>query len=180
MSTIFIPTKPQHMAFEHLISDTTGLVHTIAASLALVLGTWVLATRKGDRRHKQLGYAYSFSMVVMLATSFFMYNLFGGFGIFHAFSILSSVTLLAGMVPVLRKRPKGYIALHYNFMYWSVVGLYGAFLAEILTRIPPLVIKDRTILPIFFGLVGVSIFIMMGFGVYIMKRKRPDWSKFEH
>ena len=73
----------------------------------------------------------------------------------------------------------GYISLHFNFMYWSVIGLYGAFLAEILTRIPPLVIQDRNILPLFFGMVGVAIFIVMGLGFYFMSKKRKDWSKFE-
>lgn len=166
------------MNFDHFITDNTGLVHTIASILALVFGTWVLFAKKGDKRHKQMGYAYSASMVVLLTTCFFMYNLFGGFGIFHFFALLSSATLIAGMVPILRKKPKHYISLHFNYMYWSVIGLYGAFLAEILTRIPPLVIQDKEILPIFFAMVGVSIFIVMGLGSYFISRKRKAWSKF--
>lgn len=164
----------------HIISDTTGLVHTIASVLALLFGTWVLFAKKGDKRHKQIGYAYTVSMVIVLITSFFMYNLFGGFGIFHIFAIVSSVTLVAGMVPIIRRKPNHYITLHYNFMYWSVIGLYGAFLAEVLTRIPPLFIQDKEILPLFFGLVGVSVFIVMALGYYFMFKKRHDWSQFEH
>lgn len=167
------------MNFDHIISDSTGLVHTVASLLAILFGTWVLLARKGNRRHRQIGYAYTLTLGIVLFTSFFMYNLFGGFGIFHVFAIVSSVTLAAGMIPIIRRKPKHYVALHYNFMYWSVIGLYGAFLAEILTRIPPLVIQDKEILPLFFGLVGVSIFIVMGFGYYFMFRKRKDWSKFE-
>ncbi len=167
------------MNLDHIITDTTGLVHTIASILALLFGTWVLLTKKGDDRHKKLGYIYTISMVVLLITSFFMYNLFGGFGIFHIFALISSATLFAGMVPIITRKPKSYISLHYNFMYWSVIGLYGAFLAEILTRIPPMIIEDKAILPIFFSLVGVSIFIVMGFGYYFMFKKRKDWSKFE-
>ena len=163
-----------------MITDSTGLVHTLASILALAFGTWVLLGKKGDRRHKQIGYGYTFCMGICLITSFFMYNLFGGFGIFHIFALVSSATLLAGMVPIFRRKPNNFISLHYNFMYWSVIGLYGAFLAEILTRIPPLVIKDQEILPLFFGLVGVAVFIVMGLGYYFISRKRQDWSKFEH
>lgn len=168
------------MNFDHIITDTTGLIHTLASVLALVFGTWVLFAKKGDKRHKQMGYAYTASMAVLLVTSFFMYNLFGGFGIFHVFAIVSSVTLIAGMVPILLKKPKYYISLHFNFMYWSVIGLYGAFLAETLTRIPPMVIQDKEILPLFFNLVGVAVFIVMGFGYYFIFRKKKDWSKFEN
>lgn len=167
------------MNFDHLITDNTGLVHTLASILALVFGTWVLYAKKGSKRHKQMGYAYTVCMLVLLATSFFMYNLFGGFGIFHVFSIISFTTLLAGMAPILRKKPKSYISLHYNFMYWSVIGLYSAFLSEILTRIPPLVITNKEILPLFFSLVGVAIFIVTGLGYYFISRKRKEWSKFE-
>lgn len=167
------------MNFEHIITDHVGLVHTLASLLSLLFGTWVLFTKKGDKKHKKLGYAYTLSMVVVLTTCFFMYNLFGGFGVFHVFAIVSSVTLVAGMIPVLRRKPKHYISLHYNFMYWSVIGLYGAFLAEILTRIPPLIISNKEILPIFFSMVGVAVFIVMGFGYYFMFKKRKDWSKFE-
>jgi len=110
------------MNFEHFITDGTGLVHTIASFVALILGTWVLWVKKGGKLHKQLGYVYALSMAVVLITCFFMYNLFGGFGIFHFFALISSATLIAGMVPIFRKRPKHYISLHFNFMYWSVIG----------------------------------------------------------
>ena len=37
--------------------------------------------------------------------------------------------------------------MHFSFMYWSVRGLYAAFAAEVLTRIPE---------ANFFGMVGIS------------------------
>ena len=58
-----------------------------------------------------MGYAYVIAMGIVLVTSFMMYNLFGGFGIFHAMAIISILTILAGMVPVIRKKPKTYISL---------------------------------------------------------------------
>ena len=65
-------------------------------------------------------------------------------------------------------------------MYWSVIGPYGAFLAEILTCIPPMVIKDKEAVPLFFNLVALSIFVIMGIGYYIMTKKHKDRAKFEN
>ncbi|WP_350285544.1 DUF2306 domain-containing protein [uncultured Croceitalea sp.] len=167
------------MNFMYIITDTTGLVHTIASVISLFAGTYVLFAKKGTKTHKKVGYSYIAAMTVVLVTSFMMYNLFGGFGIFHIFAIVSSLTILAGMVPIIRKKPRKYISFHYSFMYWSVIGLYGAFMAEILTRIPKMVIDDQTILPIFFNMVGVAVFIVMAFGYYIMFRKKKAWEKFD-
>lgn len=166
------------MNFDHIITDSVGWVHTIASVLSLVFGTYVLAIKKGTTRHKKIGYAYVASMGIVLITSFMMYHLFGGFGIFHIFAVVSIVTILAGMLPMFFKKPKNYISLHYNFMYWSVIGLYGAFMAEILTRVPKIVIQDKTLLPIFFNLVGVAVFIVMGLGFFFMFKKRKQWEKF--
>lgn len=167
------------MNFTHLITDNTGLVHTIASVISLLTGTYVLFAAKGTKTHKKVGYAYVAAMTVVLVTSFMMYNLFGGFGIFHIFAIISSLTILAGMVPIIRKKPAKFISFHYSFMYWSVIGLYGAFMAEILTRIPKMVIEDQTILPLFFNMVGVAVFIVMAFGYYVMFRKKKTWEKFD-
>lgn len=38
-----------------------------------------------------------------------IYRLFGGFGIFHVFAIVSLLTLLAGMYPILTRKGKQYI-----------------------------------------------------------------------
>ncbi len=118
-----------------LHSNTTGLIHLITACIALVTGTVVLLTRKGNRQHKIWGYTYTGAMVIMLLTAFMIYRLFNGFGIFHVFAVISTVTLIGGMVPLFLKR-KNAIAYHLSFMYWSVMGLYAAFVSEIFTRVP--------------------------------------------
>jgi hypothetical protein len=97
----------------------------------------VLALSKGNKRHRQLGYSYVGSMAVMLATSFAIYRQFHSFGIFHVAALLSSITLCAGIVPVLRKKPAlSWQQLHYGFMYLSVLELYVALMAEVLVRKP--------------------------------------------
>lgn len=112
-------------------------LHIGASILALILGAWVLLVHKGDRRHRRMGRAYGISMLVVNATAFGIYRLFGGFGPFHIAAVVSLLTLLAGMRPVLlRNRPKEWFTTHMIFMYWSVVGLYAAFASEVLVRLP--------------------------------------------
>lgn len=136
-----------------IYSSTLGLFHLIVSILALIAGTWVITTQKGTAIHKKIGHVYAASMVLVIVTSFMMYRLFGGFGIFHVAAIFSTIALLGGMVPaILRKPEKGWISLHFNFMYWSVMGLYAAFVAEIFTRVPQMR---------FFWMVGLATFLVM-------------------
>jgi len=117
----------------NLIHSGIGFFHTIVAVLAMVFGSIVLLNPKGTQKHRKLGYAYVMCMALMIISSFGMYN-FGGFSLFHAFSIVSTLTLVAGIYPAI-KRTKGWYGKHYYFMSWSVIGLYGAFWAEIGTRL---------------------------------------------
>lgn len=120
-----------------LFHDEIGFVHLLASILALASGSQVLLMKKGTRMHKQIGYLYAFSMLIVCVSAFFIYRLFGGFGVFHVAAIVGFLTLLAGMLPIMLKRPQGkWLRLHYAFMYWSVIGLYAAFISELLTRIP--------------------------------------------
>jgi uncharacterized membrane protein len=57
-----------------------SVVHLVAALLALVTGTYILAAPKGTRQHRWVGRAYAGSMVVLLLTAFQIYFLFGHFG----------------------------------------------------------------------------------------------------
>ncbi|NNE25712.1 MAG: hypothetical protein HKN09_02610 [Saprospiraceae bacterium] len=163
----------------HIYTDLTGLIHLIASASALITGTVVLVKKKGTINHKRWGYLYTMSMATVVITSFMMYNLFGGFGIFHFFATISGLTLIGGMLPMFLKRPKHYISMHFSFMFWSVFGLYGAFMAEVLVRIPKTVISDGEILAVFYNMVGIAVFIVMGIGYFIFSKKKKTWSSFE-
>lgn len=160
----------------NIISNTTGLIHLIVSIIALITGLIVLLTTKGTKRHKQIGYIYAMSMLLVNLTAFMIYRLFGKFGIFHWFAVLSCLTLLAGMYPVLVKKSNNFLLLHFNYMYWSVVGLYCAFCVEILTRIP--FVFDLPNKRQLFGiLTGVSIFIVMTIATIIFAKMKPKWTK---
>ena len=117
--------------------STLGWIHTIFGTVALVAGTAVLLMRKGTRWHRTLGHIFLTSMIALNIISFFMYGLFGRFGPFHWMAVASLITLLAGMVPVLTRRPKGrWLELHGAFISGAYVGLIAATAAEVTSRIP--------------------------------------------
>lgn len=149
-------------------SSSIGLLHLIAAALSLLTGTAVLAMAKGTRRHRLVGYGYWISMTVMLISSFLTYNLFGRWGIFHYFSIVSTITLVGGIVPVFVRNSPKWVEAHFAFMYWSVLGLYAAFWSEILTRVPETP---------FFNMVGVATFLTMAAGYAGWARYKDKWTK---
>lgn len=148
--------------------DELGLVHLISALLSVLLGTVILAARKGTLLHKTVGYAYVLSMLTVNITAFFMYHLFGGFGIFHVAALVSLITLLCGIIPAIRKSPKNWRVYHFIWMYWSVLGLYAAFASELLTRIP----KTP-----FFGMVGIATGAIMLIGAIGFRINKKKWLK---
>jgi len=153
----------------NFITSEIGLIHFIVSMLSVVFGTAILLMKKGTKRHKQIGYAYVFSMLGVIITSFLMYRLFGKFGIFHVAALVSAVTLSLGMIPaILRKPVKTWFSLHLSFMYWSVIGLYSAFAAEILVRIPE---------QPFFRMVGFASFGVALIGAIFMAIYKKRWSQ---
>ena len=159
-----------------MVLSSVGIIHLIASVIALVSGTIVLYKLKGSTIHKRIGYIYTISMVVLLATSFMIFRLHGTFGILHWLAVISSLTLICGFLPMVLKKPKNYMVLHISFMYWSVIGLYCAFFAEILTRIPFLLHLQHNIAIYFYALVGVATAIVGGIGSFFY-RKYKGYSK---
>ncbi|HEX8320985.1 DUF2306 domain-containing protein [Longimicrobium sp.] len=158
-----------------------GWVHTIAASTALVAGAAVLLTRKGTRRHRQLGWVYVVSMLLLNGTALLIYRLFGRFGPFHVGAIFSFITVVAGTVaalgarrararrdPVARARA---LERHYQWMTWSYVGLAAAAVSEIATRMPAL--RPRPGQGMAFGItVAVATLLVVGVGAQLIRRRR--------
>jgi uncharacterized membrane protein len=153
-----------------VIFSDIGLIHLISSILALIFGTMVLVLTKGTRFHKQIGYAYAGSMLGVIVTAFMIYHLFGRFGIFHITAIISTISLLGGMIPVVLRKPvNGWLRLHYSFMFWSVIGLYAAFAAETLVRIPQVP---------FFGMVGFASFGVTIIGGIFFAIYKKKWANF--
>ena len=120
-----------------LTGSFAGQIHLISGIVALIFGGAVLVAKKGTQIHRKVGYLYIVSMAILIISSFFVYRLFGKFGIFHVLSLVSTFSLLAGMIPMSKKvRTLKDFETHFKRMYWSVAGLYAAFAAESFVRIP--------------------------------------------
>ncbi|MDO1451615.1 DUF2306 domain-containing protein [Rhodocytophaga aerolata] len=152
---------------EQVVGDTYGLIHLISSIVALLTGALVLLMNKGTIRHKQIGYVYVASMGILLLTSLMIYRLFNRWGLFHYTTIASLLTISLGMIPLWTKKPtQKWKYMHFSFMYWSVIGLYSAFVAEILTRIPQTP---------FFGMVGISFGVIMLAGSICFGVNKSKW-----
>jgi len=145
--------------------DSIGLIHLLASILSLIAGTAILLMRKGTQRHRQIGYVYAFGMSIVILTAFMIYRLFGGFGPFHIAAIVSFVTLVLGMLPILY-RWNNWQYMHLSFMYWSVMGLYAAFASETLVRLPAAP---------FWGTVGIATTAIMVIGGIVFGMNKERW-----
>lgn len=115
--------------------DTIGLIHFVSALLAMLFGAMVVFKKKGDKSHKQVGYVYLVFLLLVNITAFMIYKVVGTFGPFHIAALISLGGVIGGMIPVLRKKPeRTWLEYHYEFMSWSVVGLYAAFWSETFSR----------------------------------------------
>jgi len=162
----------------NIISSNTSLIHFIASILALLFGTLVLILSKGTYKHKIIGRLYAVTMMVVLTTAFMTYRLLGTWGIFHWTAVISSLTLICGLFPIITKRPiNNYLSLHFSFMYWSVMGVYGAFVSETLVGIPMVVVEQGIPNSVFYNLTGIGTAIVMGLGVYFFIKNKSGWEK---
>ncbi|WP_405207268.1 hypothetical protein [Aquimarina sp. LLG6339-5] len=152
-----------------------GIVHFVSSIISLLFGTLALIKPKGTKNHKRIGYVYTIAMGVLLATSFMIYRLHGTFGVLHWFAVISSITLLLGIIPMFIKKPTNYLQLHLSSMYWSVIGLYCAFFAEVLTRIPFILKVNSNIIPIFYSLVGIATALVSIIGSIYFRKYKNSW-----
>jgi uncharacterized membrane protein len=113
--------------------------HVAFALAAMILGMGIFTSRRGTPFHRKLGYAYITSMLVLNVSALLLFARTGTFGPFHIAALISLVTLMAGAVPAITRKPKNaWLALHWEFMSWSFVGLLAGAVAETAFRIPGL------------------------------------------
>lgn len=112
-------------------------VHTAFGVIALVAGGANLLRRKGTSRHRQIGWIYAGAMYALLLTSFFIYEAFGQFGVFHVLSIFSGVTLTVALYfPLRRWHHPHWMAHHYMWISYSYIGLVMATGSHLMDAVP--------------------------------------------
>jgi len=114
-----------------------SLFHTLVSVAALISGGMIFFFIKGTKTHRKIGFTYVLSMALSLATSFFIYNMFDGFGAFHVMSFISIFTISIGMYfPILGRSVSGWPIHHYFWISYSYVGLLMAFLSHFIQYMP--------------------------------------------
>ncbi len=160
-----------------MIQSTTGLVHTVAASCALLVGLIIFFRPKATTLHRVLGYLYVTSMLIMLSTSMTIYHLTHRFNFLHFFTLIAAPPLLLGLTFAMVRRPRGkWVALHYYWMNWFYIGLVSAFAAEMTTRvIMPFAYHHYGVrsMGLFWGLVGGATVLITSGGALLMKKNQP-------
>jgi len=115
-----------------------GWIHSLACLLALALGAFLLATRKGTQRHRRLGQAYLISQGVLNLTALGIYQL-------HVFFFphwLAMITL--GLIAVgwlaarFHQPPVVWKHVHLSCMILSYYMLIGGGVNEVYLRIDAL------------------------------------------
>ena len=140
-----------------------GIVHFVLAVACLAVGVAVLTQKKGGQRHRALGYVYAVALVLVNVSALSVYKETGEPGPFHILALVSLLTLSAGIVPAILRRPRGlWVNLHGYFMCWSYVGLLAAGAAQIATKF--------TLLPGSLAVVAPSIAIVIGGALLIHTR----------
>jgi uncharacterized membrane protein len=116
-----------------------GLFHTACGAIALLLGAVILLRTKGTVAHARTGWAYVVAMLCLNVSAFGIYNLTGGFNLFHVLAAISLATLGVGLAQVMgRRRWRNWLWRHYQYMVWSYVGLLAATCNEAFVRVPAL------------------------------------------
>ena len=98
------------------------IFHGVLGLIALITGTLILLLQQGTRLHKKIGRVYVASIYLLCLISFFIFELFGRYGVFHIFSMVSIGAVTAGIIPLLRK-DRGWYKRHFENMLWSYFGL---------------------------------------------------------
>ena len=131
---------------QEFIQEPLGFIHTAAALLAMFVGAWILWKPKGTRAHRYLGYVYFASMLLLNLSAIPITNMTGSIGLFHVYVAISLPTTLAAMYfPMFCRSNPYWKQRHFEFTYWSYVGLIVAFVAEAMVRLPLLMLTDREI-----------------------------------
>lgn len=114
-----------------------GALHTGTAAVSLLAGAVILGMRKGTPLHRKLGYTYVACMIGLNLSAIPIQRLYGGFGPFHIFILISLPTVLAALYyPLFARAKANWMQKHMEFMYWSYVGLIAAFVNEVIVRLP--------------------------------------------
>jgi len=108
------------------VQQAWATTHVVAAVTALVTGLAVLRARKATSAHRAWGTLYGLALVLVSGAALFLHRE-SAFGVFHGLAVVSLVTLVIGLAPmVLGRRSAAVVGIHAYCMTWSYAGLVAA------------------------------------------------------
>ena len=124
-----------------------GWLHSIVATLSILVGAVVLFGTKGTPRHRFLGKTYFVAMIAANVSSLGIYHFDiasfapfragpGVFGLFHWESIFTLAFLLLGFYAASRQRRALFAYLHPVSMLITYYMLTGGLVNELFVRVP--------------------------------------------
>ena len=114
-----------------------GAAHVAMGSVALVSGAVVLMLPKGTARHRRIGSVYAAAIFTINGTALSMYDLTGRPNVFHVIALVNLATLAMGLLALRRwrrTRQHGDLVTHQRRMAMNYVGLWMAFVTELLVN----------------------------------------------
>jgi uncharacterized membrane protein len=123
-----------------------GWLHSVAATLAILLGGVMIVSAKGTARHRFLGRAYVYTMLATNLTAFGIYHFDiarfappvvgpGIFGLFHWEAVFTLAFLLLGWFAAMRQKRAVFAYLHPASMLITYYMLIGGLVNEVLVRV---------------------------------------------
>jgi uncharacterized membrane protein len=145
-----------------------GTIHAVLALLCIVVGAVQLLRPKGDARHRAMGYAYVYAMLVADGTAMLVYRFTGQFNAFHVGAIVNFILIVLAMLPLLQNpRPANWKLRHYYRITWSCVGLIAAAVTELIVRTVRLTHEQG------WTVSGGATVIVTAIGYVLIERHRP-------
>jgi uncharacterized membrane protein len=122
-----------------------GWIHTIACTLALILGAWNILATKGTTPHKWRGLGYVLSMVIANVLALLIYRFdidlaagragSGVFGLFHWLAVAALFFTLTGFHASSRQSHRFWAYAHPICMTLSYYLLFGGLINEAFARV---------------------------------------------
>jgi uncharacterized membrane protein len=110
-----------------------GYVHTLTCVIALLIGAFLILSRKGTALHRRMGRWYVGAMLVANLSAFGILR--SGLDIFHGVAVATLVVLAVGFVAASRQNVAGWAYLHPLGMIASYYSLVGGAINEAFARI---------------------------------------------
>jgi uncharacterized membrane protein len=168
-----------------------GWLHTLACTVAIVVGAYMLAGPKGTALHRRTGRWYIYIMLVANISSFGVYHFdisrfvplaagAGRFGLFHWESVFTLAFLLLAWFAASRQRRAAWAYVHPVSMLVTYYMLIGGLVNELFVRVEFLRNFARAQLhgtgspgrfpPVVGDVQGVVMLVFMGLMIYFVTR----------